>query len=107
MTEPVTAPGTCGGVEIIEVPGHGLVSAMQVQAAAEYEAFMDRETARLEREAESGTLSRADYGEAIREMEASLAGLWDGSRSPDWQGHPGEDAILRTKPSHAGGEELE
>lgn len=105
-TEQLTAPGTYGGVEIVEVPGHGLVTAMQAQAAAEYEAFMDRESARLAKELAAGTISQTAYEEAVREMEASLAGLWDGSRSPDWQGHPGEDAILRTKPSHAGGEEL-
>lgn len=99
--EPITAPGTYGGVEIIEVPGHGLVTAMQAQAAAEYEAFMERESKRLAAEVENGTLSEAAYEEAVREMEESLAGLWDGSRSPDWHANPDETEVLRTKPSGA------
>ena len=99
--EQITVPGTCGGVEIIEVPGHGLVTAMQAQAAAEYEAFMERESARLAEEAESGALSQEAYEQAVREMEESLAGLWDGSRVPDWRADPDDTAVLRTKPSGA------
>ena len=99
--EQITVPGTCGGVEITEVPGHGLVTAMQAQAAAEYEAFMERESARLAEEAESGALSQEAYEQAVREMEESLTGLWDGSRVPDWRADPDDTAVLRTKPSGA------
>ena len=95
----ITAPGTYGSVEVIEVPGHGLVTTMQAQAAAEYEAFMERETARLEQEAAAGTLSEADYEAAVQEMADSLAGLWDGTRSPTWHANPADTLILQTQPS--------
>lgn len=97
----ITAPGTYGSVEVIEVPGHGLVTTMQAQAAAEYEAFMERETARLEQEAAAGTLSKADYEAAVQEMADSLAGLWDGTRSPAWHANPDDTEILQTQPSAA------
>ena len=97
----ITAPGTYGSVEVIEVPGHGLVTTMQAQAAAEYEAFMERETARLEQEVAAGTLSEADYEAAVQEMEDSLAGLWDGTRSPAWHADPDDAEILQTQPSAA------
>ena len=99
--EQITAPGTYAGVEIIEVPGHGLVTALQAQAAAEYEAFMERESKRLAAEVENGTLSEAAYEEAVREMEESLAGLWDGTRSPTWHANPDDTEILQTEPSGA------
>lgn len=97
----ITAPGTYGGVEVIEVPGHGLVTTMQAQAAAEYEAFMERETARLAQEAAAGTLSEEAYAEAIQKMEDSLAGLWDGTQSPAWHANPDDTEILQTQPSAA------
>lgn len=97
----ITAPGTYGSVEVIEVPGHGLVTTMQAQAAAEYEAFMERETARLEQEAAAGTLSEADYEAAVQEMADSLAGLWDGTRTPTWHANPDDTEILQTQPSAA------
>lgn len=99
--ERITAPGNYGGVEIIEVPGHGLVTAMQAQAAAEYEAFMERESTRLAEQLAAGTLSEEAYQQAIEEMEASLAGLWDGTQSPTWHADPDDTEILRTKPSGA------
>lgn len=99
--EQITAPGTYAGVEIIEVPGHGLVTALQAQAAAEYEAFMERESKRLAAEVENGTLSEAAYEKAVREMEESLAGLWDGTRSPTWHANPDDTEILQTEPSGA------
>lgn len=99
--EQITAPGTYAGVEIIEVPGHGLVTALQAQAAAEYEAFMEWESKRLAAEVENGTLSEAAYEEAVREMEESLAGLWDGTRSPTWHANPDDTEILQTEPSGA------
>ena len=74
---------------------------MQAQAAAEYEAFMERETARLEQEVAAGTLSEADYEAAVQEMEDSLAGLWDGTRSPAWHADPDDAEILQTQPSAA------
>lgn len=98
-TPDVTATESLGGVDLVEVPGHGTVTVMQAQAAAEYEAYMERESARLAEEVESGNLSEADYEQALREMEESLAGLWNGSLSPDWQANPDDTEILRTKPA--------
>ncbi len=100
-TAEITAPGIYGGVEVVEVPGHGLVTTMQAQAAAEYEAFMERETARLEQEVAAGTLSEEDYEAAVQEMEDSLAGLWDGTQSPTWHANPADTEILQTQPSAA------
>lgn len=97
----ITAPETYGSVEVIEVPGHGLVTTIQAQAAAEYEAFMERETARLAQEVAAGTLSESDYEAAVQEMEDSLAGLWDGTRSPTWHANPDDTEILQTQPSAA------
>lgn len=79
---------TPGGIELVEVPGHGTVTAMQAQAAAEYEAYMERESKRLAEAVENGTLSEEAYKQAVQEMEESLAGLWDGTRSPDWHANP-------------------
>lgn len=98
-TSDVTATESLGGVDLVEVPGHGTVTVMQAQAAAEYEAYMERESARLAEEVESGNLSETDYEQALREMEESLAGLRNGSLSPDWQANPDDTEILRTKPA--------
>ena len=92
---------TPGGIELVEVPGHGTVTAMQAQAAAEYEAYMERESKRLAEAVENGTLSEEAYKQAVQEMEESLAGLWDGTRSPDWHANPDDTEVLRTKPSGA------
>lgn len=100
-TPDVTATESLDGVDLVEVPGHGMVTVMQAQAAAEYEAYMERESARLAEEVESGNPSETDYEQALREMEESLAGLWDGSLSPDWQANPDDTEILRTKPAGA------
>ena len=62
---------------------------------------LERESARLAEEVESGNPSETDYEQALREMEESLAGLWDGSLSPDWQANPDDTEILRTKPAGA------
>ena len=62
---------------------------------------MDRETARLEREVEAGTLSEEAYAEAVQEMETSLAGLWDGTRAPTWRLGEGGTGALETQPSPA------
>ena len=64
---------TPGGIELVEVPGHGTVTAMQAQAAAEYEAYMERESKRLAEAVENGTLSEEAYKQAVQEMEESLA----------------------------------
>lgn len=88
-------------VKLIEVEGHGIVTELQAQAAAEYEAYMERESKRLAEELENGTISEEAYGQAIQEMEESLSGLWDGSCSPDWEANPDDTAVLRTKPSGA------
>ena len=62
---------------------------------------MERETALLEQEAAAGTLSKADYEAAVQEMADSLAGLWDGTRSPTWHANPDDTEILQTQPSAA------
>lgn len=101
--EEAYANGTYLGetVKLIEVEGHGIVTEMQAQAAAEYGAYMERESKRLAEELKNGTISEEAYEQAIQEMEESLSGLWDGSLSPDWEANPDDTAVLRTKPSGA------
>lgn len=67
------------GVELTEVEGHGIVTKMQAQCAAQYETYMEEEMARMARQVQDGLLSQENYEKTVREMEEVLAGIWDGT----------------------------
>lgn len=79
--EEAYANGTYLGpsVELTEVEGHGIVTKMQAQCAAQYEAYMEEEMARMARQVQDGLLSQENYEKTVREMEEVLAGIWDGT----------------------------
>lgn len=77
--EPVVTTTGENGEKLITIGEPDEGTSMQALSAAQYEAYMEEEMARMAREVKAGTLSQENYDKTVKELEETLAGIRDGS----------------------------